>query len=71
MESRPNVYQVLKEACNMLGREVPIQDVSRKSYCLIAATLLMWYRSTLDRPPGATVEPPPNPQRKSHSHNPR
>lgn len=29
MQSRPNIYQVLKEACAMQGREVPIQDVRR------------------------------------------
>lgn len=26
-QSRPNIYQVLKEACAMQGREVPIKDV--------------------------------------------
>lgn len=28
MQSRPNIYQVLKEACTMQGRAVPIHDVS-------------------------------------------
>jgi AP2-associated kinase len=28
MEARPNIYQVLKEACAMQNREVPIHDVS-------------------------------------------
>ena len=28
LQSRPNVFQVLKEACAMQGREVPISDVS-------------------------------------------
>ncbi|KEY70037.1 hypothetical protein S7711_04052 [Stachybotrys chartarum IBT 7711] len=27
MQSRPTIYQALKEACAMLGREVPIQDI--------------------------------------------
>ncbi|KAG6018995.1 hypothetical protein E4U41_003451 [Claviceps citrina] len=27
MQSRPNIYQVLKEACAMQGREVPIHDI--------------------------------------------
>lgn len=27
MQSRPNIYQILKEACEMQGRKVPIQDV--------------------------------------------
>lgn len=27
MSARPNIYQVLKEACSMQGREVPIKDV--------------------------------------------
>jgi AP2-associated kinase len=26
-QSRPNIYQVLREACLMQGREVPISDV--------------------------------------------
>lgn len=26
---RPNIYQVLKEACAMRGKEVPIKDVKR------------------------------------------
>jgi hypothetical protein len=26
--SRPNIYQVLREACLMQGREVPVKDVS-------------------------------------------
>lgn len=26
-QSRPNIYQVLKESCAMQGREVPIHDV--------------------------------------------
>jgi AP2-associated kinase len=25
---RPNIYQVVKEACAMLGRECPVKDVS-------------------------------------------
>lgn len=25
---RPNIYQVLREACHMRGKEVPIRDVS-------------------------------------------
>jgi AP2-associated kinase len=28
MQSRPNIYQALKEACDMQGRKVPIHDVS-------------------------------------------
>ncbi|UPK93840.1 hypothetical protein LCI18_004775 [Fusarium solani-melongenae] len=27
MQSRPNIYQVLKEGCAMQGRDVPIQDI--------------------------------------------
>ncbi|KAK2590725.1 Ark- serine/threonine protein kinase [Conoideocrella luteorostrata] len=27
MQSRPNIYQVIKEACDMQGREVPIHDI--------------------------------------------
>jgi AP2-associated kinase len=26
-QARPNIYQTLKEACAMQGREVPIKDV--------------------------------------------
>lgn len=28
LDSRPNIYQVLKEASAMAGREMPIPDVS-------------------------------------------
>jgi hypothetical protein len=28
LQNRPNIYQVLKEACSLQGREVPIHDVS-------------------------------------------
>lgn len=28
LQSRPNIYQVLKEACTMQGRDVPVSDVS-------------------------------------------
>lgn len=30
-QSRPNIYQVLKEACAMQNREIPIHDVSPSS----------------------------------------
>ena len=29
LDSRPNIYQILKEACSMRGREVPVPDVSQ------------------------------------------
>lgn len=28
-QSRPNIYQVLQEACAMQGRKVPVKDVRR------------------------------------------
>jgi AP2-associated kinase len=30
-QARPNVYQVLREACAMQGREPPVKDVSVQS----------------------------------------
>ena len=28
MDARPNIYQVLKEACVMQGKDTPVKDVS-------------------------------------------
>lgn len=46
-QSRPNIYQTLKEACAMQGREVPIKDVqSALSGPLLAAPADTVSRST-------------------------
>lgn len=38
-KSRPNIYQVLRDACAMQGREVPVKDV--RSYpCYY--NLILW-----------------------------
>lgn len=31
LRARPNIYQVLKESCEMMGRPVPVKDVSNSS----------------------------------------
>lgn len=36
-QARPNVYQALKEACAMQGREPPVKDVSDESLPGLAA----------------------------------
>lgn len=35
LNSRPNIYQVVQEACSMRGRQVPIRDVSTLGQGLI------------------------------------
>jgi AP2-associated kinase len=34
LNARPNIYQVLQEACDMQGRKVPIKDVSEPKQCI-------------------------------------
>jgi AP2-associated kinase len=35
-QNRPNIYEVLKDACRMRGKEVPVKDVSRPSSFTLA-----------------------------------
>jgi AP2-associated kinase len=48
MQSRPNIYQVLKEGCAMQGRDVPIQDV--RGLLPLVELILTLSRSTLTKP---------------------
>lgn len=48
MQARPNIYQVLKEACAMQGRKVPIPDVSggsKMTYEIVAKSPLRYTQS--------------------------
>ena len=38
---RPNIYQVLREACAMQNREPPVKDVSSRTCNLVGNTRLM------------------------------
>lgn len=53
LDQRPNIYQVVKEACSMQGRDVPIQDVS-----LAAQSMRIVRTNELRR--STPAEPSPN-----------
>lgn len=38
-QKRPNIYEVLREACHMQGKDVPIRDVSICQFSLLASIL--------------------------------
>lgn len=40
-QKRPNIYEVLREACHMRGKEVPIRDVSSFTYSQLCIALFL------------------------------
>ncbi|KAG6073048.1 hypothetical protein E4U16_004932 [Claviceps sp. LM84 group G4] len=65
MQSRPNIYQVLLEACAMQGREVPIQDIysgkgQQESYSTSTTSPPKAQQSKTGVIVGAVYSPPPD-----------
>ncbi|KAG5944154.1 hypothetical protein E4U60_006171 [Claviceps pazoutovae] len=65
MQSRPNIYQVLLEACAMQGREVPIHDIysgkaQRESYSTSTTSPPKAQQSKAGVIVGAVYSPPPD-----------